>query len=46
LGWLGEVAPIEAGLAAAEQKLAAMRDLAYLPPGPHSRNPENIGWEG
>lgn len=27
-GWLGEVAAIEAGLAAAEQKLAAMRDLA------------------
>lgn len=27
-GWLGEVAAIEATLAAAEQKLAAMRDLA------------------
>ncbi|WP_031030903.1 hypothetical protein [Streptomyces sp. NRRL WC-3725] len=27
-GWLGEVAAIEASLAAAEQKLAAMRDLA------------------
>ncbi|MFD4364892.1 hypothetical protein ACFWP8_34590, partial [Streptomyces anulatus] len=27
-GWLGEVAAIEAGLAAAEQELAAMRDLA------------------
>ncbi|MER8062818.1 MULTISPECIES: hypothetical protein [unclassified Streptomyces] len=26
-GWLGEVAAIEASLAAAEQKLAAMRDL-------------------
>ncbi|MFB7532073.1 hypothetical protein ACFC0C_28365 [Streptomyces sp. NPDC056178] len=27
-GWLGEVAAIEASLAAAEQKLTAMRDLA------------------
>ncbi|MGA5564339.1 hypothetical protein ACPCUV_24685 [Streptomyces platensis] len=27
-GWLGEVAAIEASLAAAEQKLAAMRDVA------------------
>ncbi|MFF3920729.1 hypothetical protein ACFYZB_46560 [Streptomyces sp. NPDC001852] len=27
-GWLGEVAAIEASLAAAEQELAAMRDLA------------------
>jgi hypothetical protein len=27
-GWLGEVAAIEASLAAAERKLAAMRDLA------------------
>lgn len=27
-GWLGEVAAIEASLAAAKQKLAAMRDLA------------------
>ncbi|MFD5574955.1 hypothetical protein [Streptomyces cadmiisoli] len=27
-GWLGKVAAIEASLAAAEQKLAAMRDLA------------------
>jgi len=27
-GWLGEVAAIEASLAAAEQKLAAMRDIA------------------
>ncbi|MFJ5292984.1 hypothetical protein [Streptomyces sp. NPDC088348] len=27
-GWLGEVAAIEASLAGAEQKLAAMRDLA------------------
>lgn len=27
-GWLGEVAAIEASLAAAEQKLAAMCDLA------------------
>ncbi|MFE7528508.1 hypothetical protein ACFU7Y_22710 [Kitasatospora sp. NPDC057542] len=27
-GWLGEVAAIEASLAAAEHKLAAMRDLA------------------
>ncbi|MCG7205330.1 hypothetical protein [Streptomyces arenae] len=27
-GWLGEVAAIEASLAAAEQKLAAMRALA------------------
>lgn len=26
-GWLGEVAAIEASLAAAEQKLAAMRDI-------------------
>ncbi|MFH8475944.1 hypothetical protein [Streptomyces sp. NPDC018000] len=27
-GWVGEVAAIEASLAAAEQKLATMRDLA------------------
>ena len=27
-GWLGEVAAIEASLAAAEQKLASMRDVA------------------
>ncbi|MFE3638684.1 hypothetical protein [Streptomyces sp. NPDC059168] len=27
-GWLGEVAAIETSLAAAEQKLTAMRDLA------------------
>ncbi|MDT0547662.1 MULTISPECIES: hypothetical protein [unclassified Streptomyces] len=27
-GWLGEVAAIEASLAAAEQKLAAMREVA------------------
>jgi hypothetical protein len=30
-GWLGEVDAIEASLAAAEQKLAAMRQLAAKP---------------
>ncbi|MEU6331799.1 hypothetical protein ABZ851_31715 [Streptomyces sp. NPDC047049] len=39
-GWLGEVAAIEASLAAAEQKLAAMRDIATRPTTVHLGMPD------
>jgi hypothetical protein len=39
-GWLGEIAAIEAGLAASEQKLAAMRDLAVRHPTGHLGMPD------
>ncbi|MFB6775553.1 hypothetical protein [Streptomyces sp. NPDC056337] len=42
-GWLGEVAAIEASLAAAEQKLAAMRDLAARDTAIHLGMPDLRG---
>ncbi|MGW4825259.1 hypothetical protein ACWEP4_41820 [Streptomyces sp. NPDC004227] len=42
-GWLGEVAAIEASLAAAEQKLAAMCDLAAQHPTVHLGMPDFRG---
>ncbi|WP_327248520.1 site-specific integrase [Streptomyces sp. NBC_01320] len=42
-GWLGEVAAIEASIAAAEQKLAAMRDLAARHPAVHLGMPDFPG---
>ena len=39
-GWLGEVAAIETTMAAAAQKLAAMRDRAAQPSAVHLGMPE------
>ncbi|MFD5889701.1 hypothetical protein ACFWHQ_27490 [Streptomyces sp. NPDC060334] len=39
-GWLGEVAAIEASLAAAEQKLTAMRDVSARHTAVHLGMPE------
>lgn len=41
-GWLGEVTAIEASLAAAEQKLGAMRDLAARAPPSTSACPTSV----